>query len=121
MKTYLTFPNGIRFGLALVFLANSLTAFYLPGEFQDLVAGSFLAGILATLSISVAQFVTFIGVNDMVVAILLFSGWRLRRVAKYATLWLTGVIFVIGVADFETMLDVLEHFGFLAMALALAF
>ncbi|MHB8710062.1 MAG: hypothetical protein ACYC6X_00730 [Minisyncoccota bacterium] len=113
MKKLLTFPVLIRAGLACVFLANSLTAFLAPGEFQDLVSHSFVAGLLP---ISVASFVTFIGFNDLTVAILLFLGWRTSRVAVYATAWLTGVVFVIGVFTF----DALEHLGFIAMAIALA-
>jgi hypothetical protein len=116
MKKYLTFPFVIRIGVACVFLANSLTAFIEPSEFQDLVSGSFAAGILGALSISVASFVNFIGVNDLVVAILLFIGWRTSGVAKYATAWMVGVILVIGAVS----LDALEHLGFLAMTLALA-
>lgn len=113
MKKYLTFPFLIRVGLACVFLENSLTAFLSPGEFQDLVSGSIIAGLLP---VSVATFVTFVGISDFTVAILLFSGWRTRYVARYATLWMLGVIVTIGVFS----LDALEHLGFLAMTLALA-
>lgn len=113
MKNFLAFPIIIRVGLALVFLANSLVAFLMPSEFQELVSGSFVANLLP---VSVATFVTFIGINDFVVAILLFVGWRTSRVAVYATAWLTGAILVIGVFS----LDALEHLGFLAMAIALS-
>src|SRR5438094_966173 len=113
MKNFLTFPFLIRVGLACVFLANSLTAFLSPSEFQDLVSNSFVAGLLP---ISVAAFVTFVGFSDGIVALLLFSGWRTSRVAVYATVWLIGVILTIGVIS----LDALEHLGFLAMAVALA-
>lgn len=113
MRKFLTFPFLIRIGLACVFLANSLTAFFDPGEFQDLVSGSFVAGLLP---ISVASFVTGIGFNDLAVAVLLFCGWRTSYVATYATAWLTGVIVVIGALS----LDALEHLGFLSMSIALA-
>lgn len=113
MKRFLTFPFLIRIGLACVFLANSLTAFLTPSEFQDLVSNSFVAGLLP---ISVASLVTFIGFNDLIVSLLLFSGWRTNRVATYATAWITGVVFVIGAFT----LDALEHLGFIAMALALS-
>ncbi len=106
-------PFLIRIGLACVFLANSLTAFLAPSEFQDLVSNSFVPTIVP---VSAAAFVTFIGVNDLVVAILLFAGWRTSYVAKYATAWLIGVIAVIGAFS----LDALEHLGFLFMAIALA-
>lgn len=113
MKNLFTFPFLIRIGLALVFLANSLIAFLAPSEFQDLVSNSFIAGLLP---ISVAAFVVCIGFNDLIVSLLLFSGWRTARVAMYATAWITGVIFVIGVFS----LDALEHLGFIAMAVTLA-
>jgi hypothetical protein len=113
MKRFLTFPFIIRIGLACVFLANSLTAFLAPSEFQDLISGSFVAGLLP---ISVASFVTVVGLNDLTVALLLLSGWRTSRVATYATAWITGVVLVIGVIS----LDALEHLGFIAMAISLA-
>ncbi|MBI4066023.1 hypothetical protein HY412_02445 [Candidatus Kaiserbacteria bacterium] len=109
----LMFPFVIRIGLALVFLANSLIAFLEPSEFQDLISGSFVENLLP---VSVATFVSFIGVNDLIVAVLLFIGWRTTYVARYATLWLVGVILVVGAFSIEA----LEHLGFLAMALALA-
>ena len=113
MKKFITFPFVIRIGLACVFLANSLIAFLSPSEFQDLVSHSFVAGLLP---ISVSAFVTFIGFNDLTMAILLSVGWRTSRVATYAIAWLLGTILVIGVVS----LDALEHLGFIAMALALA-
>ena len=112
MQKYLTFPIVIRIGLACAFLANSLTAFLAPAEFQELISASFVSGLLP---VSVATFVTFIGLNDLTVAALLVSGWRTKEVALYATLWLLGVIVVIGVVSF----DALEHLAFLAMSLSL--
>ena len=116
MKRYLTFPFVIRIGLACVFLANSLTAFFTPSEFQDLVTNSFVAGLLPLVGISVSTFVTLVGCHDMTIALLLFVGWRTAWVAAYATAWFTAVICVIGVVT----LDALEHLGFIAMALSLA-
>jgi hypothetical protein len=112
MRRYLTFPYIVRIGLACVFLANSLTAFLAPSEFQDLVSQSFLAGLLP---ISAASFVVFIGFNDGLVALVLLTGWHTARVAAYASLWFVGVILVIGAVS----LDALEHLGFLAMSIAL--
>ncbi|GEM_PF-1735176 len=117
MKKLLTFPTIIRLGLACVFLANSLAAFLIPSDFQSLVAGSFVAGLLP---ISVATFVTCVGFNDLIVAFLLLSGWCTSRVATYAALWITAVSFVIGLSTLDSSLDVLEHLAFIAMALSLA-
>ena len=113
MKKYLAFPFLIRVGLACVFLANSISAFLTPDEFHELISNSFVAGLLP---ISVAAFVVCIGISDFVVALLLVFGWRTSIVARYATVWLVGVIIVVGVFS----LDALEHLGFLAMAIALA-
>ncbi|HTE49187.1 MAG TPA: hypothetical protein VK675_04745 [Candidatus Paceibacterota bacterium] len=103
----------LRFGLACVFLANSLTAFLSPDEFKDLVSESFVVKILP---ISVAGFVTFIGVNDLVVAILLLIGWKVSKVAIWASIWIIGLIFVLGIWS----LDALEHLAFLSLAVAIA-
>ena len=114
MKKYCTFPFIVRIGLACVFLANSLTAFLDPGEFQDLVSASVVAHLLP---VSVATFITFVAVHDFTVAALLGIGWRTSYVATYASLWLVGVITLI-VGPFS--LDALEHLGFLSMSTALA-
>ncbi|MES2315819.1 MAG: hypothetical protein V4486_03775 [Patescibacteria group bacterium] len=113
MKKLLSRGFVLRFGLACAFLASSIMAFTAPEEFSDLVSGSFLAKILP---VSVAAFVMFIGINDLVVALLLFVGWKTSKVAIWASIWLVGVILVIGVIS----LDALEHLAFLAIALALA-
>lgn len=55
-----------------------------------------------------------IGLNDGIVALLLFFGIASRRVGVWAFVWLIGVMIVIA-----TPLDVLEHSGLLFMALAL--
>ncbi len=112
MNKFLSRSSILRFGLACAFLASSITAFIDPGEFNDLVSGSFLA---KALPVSVAAFVTFIGINDLIVALLLFIGWQSRKVAIWAGIWIIGVIFILGV----TSLDALEHLAFLAMALAI--
>lgn len=109
MKRTLTI---IRIGLALVFLANSLTAFFAPSEFIDLVGSSFITGIF---HIDSSLFVILIGINDALVALLFITGIRLRYVAVWATLWIVGVMSVKGFS-----LDTLEESGFLFMAISLA-
>ena len=113
MKKLLSYPVLIRFGLACIFLANSIIAFTLPEEFTDLITGSFVASIVP---LSVASIVTLIGINDMIVALLLLSGWKTQKVGTWATVWIIGVIFIIGIIS----LDSLEHLAFLSMAVALA-
>ncbi len=113
MHKLFSFHFLIRIGLALVFLANSLTAFFTPQEFIKVIEGAFFAGILP---VSAKTFVTVIGVNDALVAILLLCGVRLRLVATWASLWIIGVM----VAR-AAPLEILEDVGFLAMAIALAY
>lgn len=112
MNKLLKYNFLVRFGLGIVFLANALTAFFAPAEFIELIKSSFVGNILP---ISPETFVPIvIGFNDSIVAALLITGIATRRVALWATLWLVGVMVVIG-----NPLDVLEHSGLLFMTLAL--
>lgn len=103
----------IRIGLGLVFLANSYTAFVSPDEFNKLIDESFLVDLLPA---SLDLFVKFIGVSDAIVATLLLIGRGQKYVAVYASLWLVGVMTVIGTKE---PADLLEHFGGLSMAIYL--
>lgn len=103
----------IRVGLGLVFLANSYTAIFSPDDFSKLIGESFLANLLP---VGIDIFVKFIGISDGLVAILLLIGKEQKYIAGYATLWIIGVLAVIGVKEPG---DFLEHFGFLSMAVYL--
>lgn len=112
MNRLLNYNFLIRFGLGIIFLANSLVAFFTPSEFIEMINNSFVAHLLP---IRPEVFVPLvIGLNDGIVALLLFLGIATRRVGAWAFVWLIGVMIVIG-----TPLDVLEHSGLLFMALAL--
>ncbi|MCX6753026.1 MAG: hypothetical protein NTW62_01605 [Candidatus Nomurabacteria bacterium] len=113
MNKLLSHSFLLRLGLACVFLAQSLTAFLAPDEFRELVSNSFVAKFLP---VSVAAFVLFIGINDFVVATLLMIGWKVSKVAIWATIWIIGVMFVCGIFS----LDALEHVAFLSLAVAIA-
>lgn len=113
MNKLLTFKNLIRVGLALVFLANSLTAFFFPNEFVELLEKSFLANLVP---VSLGALVILIGLNDALVAALLLLSVKTRWVAIWAVLWIIGVMIVRASAP----LEILEEAGFLFMALALA-
>ncbi len=105
----------IRIGLAFAFLANSLTAFIAPQDFMDLLNASFVPSIIPIAS---SLFIFLIGVNDALVAILLFSGGRAARMIEWwAIVWLTGVLII--KATGGGYLDSLEEVAFVAMALAL--
>lgn len=114
MKKLLSRDLILRFGLACAFLANSLTAFLYPDEFKEVISGSFISHFLP---ISVSAFVIFVGINDLIVAILLLLGWKVSKVAIWASIWITGVIIVNGVIS----LDSLERLAFLAIAIFIAF
>jgi hypothetical protein len=112
MNKFLNYNFLIRFGLGIIFLANSLTAFFAPSEFIELINNSFVSSLIP---LRPEVFVPLIvGLNDGIVALLLFFGIATRRVGLWAFIWLIGVIIVIA-----NPLDVLEHAGLLFMALAL--
>ncbi len=112
MQKFLTYPFLIRLGLGIIFIANALAAFFAPAEFIDILKSSFLANLLP---ISPEAFVTIvIGLNDAIVGLLLISGIATRHVAIWATVWLIGVMVIIG-----NPLNMLEHSGLLFMSAAL--
>ncbi|MBI2054896.1 MAG: DoxX family membrane protein [Candidatus Sungbacteria bacterium] len=112
MNKYLNYSFLIRFGLGVIFIANALTAFFAPAEFIELIKNSFVANLSP---ISPKAFVgVIIGFNDAIVGLLLMSGIATRRTAVWATVWLVGVMAVIG-----SSLDILEHFGLIFMSTAL--
>lgn len=111
MSKYSAPQHLIRFGLALVFLANSLTAFFVPSEFIELIEKSFLSNLLP---INIGVFIIIIGINDALVSIFLLSNKYVRWVALWAVIWIIGVIMMRG-----EFLGTLEEAGFLFMAAAL--
>ncbi len=113
MKNFLTYQFLIRSGLAIVFFANSLKAFFAPKEFIEIVERAFFAGALP---VSAETFVVIIGINDVLVAILLLWGIRTRLVAIWAVLWIIGAT-----VTQAALLEALEEVGFLAMAVALIY
>jgi len=111
-KSILNPLSIIRIGLGLVFLANALTAFSAPAELVEIIEKSFVANLLP---VSMGLFILLIGVNDALVATLLFLNRGKRSVAIWAVLWILGVMMVRGAP-----LEILEESGFLFMAVALA-
>lgn len=103
----------IRIGLALVFLANALAAFFAPEEFTDLIAGSFLPHLLPVMSAE--GFLTIVKINDSLIALLLLLNIKhLKYVLIWASIWILGVMVMIA-----EPLGILEHLGFLSMSIAL--
>lgn len=112
MNKFIHYNFLIRFGLGTIFLANSLTAFFVPSEFIELINNSFMVNFLP---IRPEIFVPLIiGLNDAIVALLFFFGIATRRVGLWAFIWLIGVMIIIA-----SPLGILEHVGFLFMVLAL--
>src|SRR5574338_1696878 len=108
MNRLLNYNFLIRFGLGIIFLANSLVAFFAPSEFVELINNSFVSNLIP---LRPEIFVPLIiGLNDGIVALLLFFGIATRRVGLWAFIWLIGVMIVIA-----NPLDVLEHAGLLFM------
>jgi signal transduction histidine kinase len=102
----------VRWGLVAVFLANSLTAFFSPEEFSELLSGSFIHNLIP---VSIPTFVMLIGVNDLLLALLMaFSRKWDTVIFIWASIWILGVMVALG-----RPLDILEESGFLAMAIAL--
>lgn len=112
-KYYKYATSTIRIGLGLVFLANSYSAFVSSNHITEHINESFLLNLLP---LSIGIFIKFIGVSDFIVAALLLTGKWPVYVAAYAIFWLLGVIVVIG---FNEPAELLEHFGFLSMAIYL--
>ncbi len=112
MNKFLSYNFLIRFGLGIIFIANALVAFFVPAEFTKIIKNSFVANFLP---INPGTFIRIIiGLNDFIVGLLLISGFATRRVAVWATVWVVGVMIVIG-----NLLDVLEHSGLLFMSAVL--
>ena len=103
----------LRIGLAVVFISNALMPFLASDDYADLIHSSFLANILP---VNVQTFGLFTAVNDLIVACLLVSGKGGKYVAAYASAWIIGVICVFGTHRY---LDILEHIGFLSIAMYL--
>ena len=113
MKDYFTFKHLVRYGLGIVFIAHGLAALFAPAEFIELLQNSFVSGLLPVDPETFVKVV--VTLNDTIVGLLLMGGIRLRVVALWATLWLIGVMVVIG----DSLFEVLEHVGIVLVAVAL--
>ena len=117
MQTKLIIKNDptiiLRIGLALVFISNFLMPFLAPYDYADLVNHSFLGQIF---HVNSQTFGIFTGINDAIVGSLLILGLCTRYVTAYACFWIVGVMTVYGTGRY---LDVLEHVGFLSIAVYL--
>ena len=101
----------LRVGLAAVFLANGLEAFFDPQDFADVLGGSFISQLVP---FQIAAAVLLIGFHDTLMSVLILGNVAKKYVLGWACLWLIGVMIVIA-----EPLDILEHVGFLTMAVVL--
>lgn len=102
MKIYS--PIIARLGLGFVFLANSLTTWFTPEEFMELIGQH-------------PYLIKLIGISDGLVAVCLLAGFFPKWAAHWAAVWITGVI---GVLVFhQQWFNAMEHIGFLALAFIL--
>lgn len=111
MKNYLSkisVPDSFfRLGLSSIFLVNSLTAWFSPDKFLELLKNNLLASAIAN-----SQFwVYVIGINDALLFLLILSGrWR-KTIAIWAVFWMFAVIYITisgGTIEF------IEHIGVLS-------
>lgn len=106
----LNYQNWFGAGIFSQFLYG----FSSPDEFKEIISESFLASLLP---VSSDFLVKLIGISDGAVCVLLLLKAKLKYVAMYATLWIIGVMAVIGLKEQG---ELLEHLGPLAMAIYLA-
>ncbi len=96
-----------RLGLSSFFIINSLTAWFFPSEFLELLGTNTLASTIAS-----PQFwVYVIGVNDAVLFLLILSGYWRKNIAIWAGLWIIAVIYI---TMSEGILELIEHIGVLS-------
>lgn len=96
-----------RLGLGGIFLASSLTAWFAPGEFIELLEHNQLASAIA----DPERLVTLIGINDLLLFGFILSGrWR-KLVAGWAGFWMLIVIYVTGL----TTPEFIEHLAILSL------
>ena len=96
-----------RFGLSSVFLVNSLTAWFSPTEFIELLKSNSLVSLIA----GPGFWIPLIGINDSLLFLIILLGrWR-KVVAIWAALWVIAVIYVTG---FEVT-GFVEHAGLLSL------
>jgi uncharacterized membrane protein YphA (DoxX/SURF4 family) len=97
-----------RFGLSVVFLVNSLTAWFSPDEFLELLKNNPLVSAIANPHF----WIYIIGINDSILFLLILAGrWR-RTIAVWAALWMIAVIYI---TINEGAIEFIEHIGILSL------
>ena len=96
-----------RLGLSTIFLLNSLTAWFSPDEFLELLDKSPLASAIA----SPHFWIYIIGINDgLLFLLILFGRWR-KGIAIWAAVWMIAVIYM---TISEDPIEFIEHIGVLS-------
>ncbi len=95
-----------RLGLSSFFLLNSLSAWFAPDEFTEIVSGNAFTSAIA----SPATWLVLIGINDGLLFLLILTGkWR-RFTAVWAFLWLLAVVYLTGFGS-----EFIMHVGIMAL------
>ncbi len=96
-----------RFGLSIIFLLNSLAAWFSPDEFLELLDKSPLASAIA----SPHFWIYIIGINDgLLFLLILFGRWR-KGIAIWAAVWMIAVLYI---TNGEGIMEFIEHLGVLS-------
>lgn len=96
-----------RLGLSSVFLVNSLTAWFSPTEFIDLLKSNSLVSAIA----SPDFWIPLIGINDGLLFLIILLGRWHKVVAVWAAFWVIAVIYVTGFG----VTEFIEHAGLLSL------
>lgn len=107
----------LSIGLALTFLANSLSAFLTPDEFREIIEHSLIFNKILDFT---PFFITVIGINDLIICVLLLTRLFSKKTAWWATIWISGVVLVFfSQLSLDGVFTALEHGAPLGIALYL--
>ncbi|MDE2399935.1 MAG: hypothetical protein KGL67_02935 [Patescibacteria group bacterium] len=104
----------LRLGLGLVFLSQALMSWFYPQEFKDLIGSSFMFSFFHAIPSSV--FLLLIFINDSLLALIILFNYQ--KLIKAALLWASIYLVLVMLVIWQPI-DILEHFGFLSLAVVL--
>ncbi len=83
-KSFDLYEWAYRIGFATIFLVNAIYAAIHPEDFVKLLENNIVASKIGFAN----QMVMFTAVNDLVLGILILTGWKKRLVNAWAGIWL---------------------------------
>lgn len=96
-----------RIGLGGIFLTNSVTAWFSPDEFRELITSNTVTSHIGHPDL----LIKLIGINDASLFLLILSGKYRKLAAAWGSLWIMTTIYMTG---FWTP-DFIEHLAILAL------